>query len=328
MSRGVARTLIALVLSLIAVLGILLPWVIGGELSAPVPRSIGSAPSSLSGAEDVAFHSASGSLIHGWFVSGTTGQGAVLLLHGVRGDRRDMLARAVFLHDLGYTVLLIDFQAHGESPGERITFGDLESRDVVAALTYLQHRASPGERLGVIGVSLGAAAFILAEGRPPVNAVILESMYPTIEQAVTDRLRLHLGPAGPVLAPLLMLQIPYRLGTSLQRLRPIDRMGSVGAPVLILSGTRDQHTTLEEAYTLFAAAHAPKSFWAVAGAAHVNLHTYAKAEYERRVAAFLGAELHSTVLSPVSAEKSRPELGRRVRQGPRGLPIAYVAAAL
>jgi pimeloyl-ACP methyl ester carboxylesterase len=90
-----------------------------------------------------------------------------------------MLSRAEFLQRSGYSVLLIDFQAHGESTGQHSTFGDLESRDVVAALELLRLEL-PGERLGVIGVSLGAAAFVLAEGRPKVDAAVLESMYPTI----------------------------------------------------------------------------------------------------------------------------------------------------
>jgi fermentation-respiration switch protein FrsA (DUF1100 family) len=116
-------------------------------------------------------------------------------------------------------------------------------------------------------------------------------MYPTIDQAVSDRLRLHLGPLGPAFAPLLMMQFQARLGTSPERLRPIDHVGFIGAPVFILTGTRDQHTAVEEARAIFAAAHAPKAIWEVDGAAHVNLHSYAKAEYERRVGAFLGAYL-------------------------------------
>ena len=287
MPRG-ARVVLGFALTFFVMLGGL-AWVVGGELSAPAPRSIGAPPASL-GAEAITFPSASSSLIHGWYVPGSTGQGAVLLLHGVRGDRRDMLSRAEFLHGLRYSVLLFDFQASGESPGDRITFGDRESLDVVAALTELKRRA-PGEHVGVIGVSLGAAAFVLAKGRPPVDAVILESMYPTIEQAVQDRLRLHLGPVGAVLAPLLMMQIHARLGISADRLRPIDQVGMIEAPVLIISGTRDEHTTLEEARAIFAAAHAPKTFWAVEDAAHVNMHSYAKAEYERRVGEFLARNL-------------------------------------
>ena len=296
MSR-LARILLAVLAIVMTVAG--LAWVAGGVLSAPAQRLVGTPPADL-GAENVVFPSASGSQIHGWFAPGTAGRGAVLLLHGVRGDRRDMVSRAEFLHRLGYAVLLIDFQAHGESPGDRITFGDRESRDVVAALSYLQQRA-PGERLGALGESLGAASLVLAEGRPHVDAVILESMYPTIEQAVVDRLRLHLGPAGPVLAPLLLAQFQPRLGTRVERLRPIDHMGSLGAPVLILSGTLDKHTTFEEARAIFAAAHPPKEFWAVEGAAHVNLHSYAKAEYERRVSAFLGAHLESEAMKTQEA---------------------------
>jgi fermentation-respiration switch protein FrsA (DUF1100 family) len=271
-------------------------WFAGGALSAAVPRVVGSPPAILD-AVNVSFPSASHSVVHGWLSRGTGGQGAVLLLHGVRADRRDMLSRAEFLHRLGFSVLLIDFQAHGESPGERITFGDRESRDVVAALRFL-HQSVPGERVGVIGVSLGAAAFVLAENRPPVQAVVLESMYPTVEQAVVDRLRLHLGRVGPVLAPLLLVQLRPRLGIEADRLRPIDRMGRIGAPVLVISGTRDQHTSLAEAQAVFAAASEPKEFWAVEGAAHVNLHRFAGENYERRVAGFLAKYLRGPGMTP------------------------------
>lgn len=266
-----------------------LTWALGGELSAAVPHSIGAPPPSLR-AQDVRFASDSGSLIHGWFAPGIPGRGAVLLLHGVRADRRDMLSRAELLHRLGFAVLLIDFQAHGESPGKRITFGYLESRDVTAALTELQARVH-GERLAVIGVSLGAAAFVLSDRRPMVDAVVLESMYPTIEQAVSDRLRLYLGAAGSMLTPLLTLQFQPRLGITTEQLRPIDRIASIDAPVLIIHGTLDRHTSIEEARAVFTAAREPKLFWAVDGAAHVNLHLYAKAEYERRVTAFLNTYL-------------------------------------
>ena len=296
--RTLTRRLSLVALAVIVVV-VGFAWVAGGELSAPVPRSIGSPPPSLGG-QDVVFTSGSGSSVHGWFVRCESGQGAVLLLHGVRGDRRDMQSRAEFLHARRYSVLLIDFQAHGESPGAQITFGARESLDVTAALINLQ-RWVPGEPIGVIGVSLGAAAFVLAENRPAVNAVVLESMYPTVEQAVSDRLRLHLGPVGPMLAPLLLVQIRPRLGIGIDQLRPIDRVGAIGAPVFILSGTLDQHTSIGEARALFAAASKPKDFWAVEGAAHVNLHNYAKEEYERRVLSFLETNMKRRDAAAVTA---------------------------
>jgi fermentation-respiration switch protein FrsA (DUF1100 family) len=186
--------------------------------------------------------------------------------------------------------LLIDFQAHGENRGSRITFGDLESRDVTAALQYLHHKL-PDEPVAVIGASLGAAAFVLAEDRPPVAAVVLEQMYPTIQQAVAGRARQYLGPLGPVFAPLLMAQMQSRLEIPANRLRPIERMAQLGAPVLIVNGTQDRYTSIEDARALFAAASDPKELWAVQGAGHVNLYAFAKAQYEQRVGEFLARYL-------------------------------------
>ena len=193
MTRTVRRT-VAIAAAFALVVGLVFSWFVGGELVAPVPRSMGNPPVDLV-AHAVTFRSESGSTIHGWLSSGVSGHGVVLLLHGVRGSRLDMVSRAEFLHRLGYSVLLMDFQAHGESPGGKITFGHLESLDVEAALRFLNDQF-PGERIGIIGTSMGAAAVVLAEHRPQVQAIIMESMYPTIDQATQDRLRLYLGQVG------------------------------------------------------------------------------------------------------------------------------------
>jgi pimeloyl-ACP methyl ester carboxylesterase len=278
--------------AVIAVVVIAATWLAAGELTDPANRDIGRPPLDLE-ASNITFASGSGTLIHGWLSHGKPGQGAVLLLHGLRGDRRDMLSRAKFLRARGYSVLLIDFQTHGESRGSEITFGDLESRDVTAAIQYMHHKL-PDEQVAVIGASLGAAAFVLAEERPVVAAVVLEQMYPTIQQAVAGRARLRLGPLGPVFAPLLMLQMQSQLKIPANRLRPIERLPQIGAPVLIVNGTQDSYTSIDDARAELAAASNPKELWAVQGAGHVDLHAFAKAQYEQRVGDFLGRYLRST----------------------------------
>ena len=197
-----------------------------------------------------------------------------------------MVERARLLAGNGYAVLLIDLPAHGESSGDRITFGLREAEGVKAALAYLRQEL-PGERIGVVGVSLGAASFVLSKAEPPPNAVVLESMYPTIAAAVTDRLTRRLGNAGKILAPVLLWQLPLRLGISADDLRPIEAIASVKAPVLVASGTKDEHTTLAESRRLFEAAREPKEFWPVEGAAHVDLYAYSPKAYESRVLPFL-----------------------------------------
>ncbi len=224
--------------------------------------------------------------VRGWLVRGVRGGGIVLLVHSIRSNRVEMLSRARFLNEQGYGALLIDLQAHGETPGDRITFGLRESENVEAAVAYLRN-AFPGERIAAIGVSLGAAAIVLAKKPLKLDAVVLESLHPTIKEAVENRLRLHLGQFGPILAPLLLSQISLRLNISPDELNPINRIGDLNAPLLLISGTDDRHTTVAETQRLFDAARQPKELWIVPGGGHFNMHTYAGKEYEEHISSFL-----------------------------------------
>ena len=266
-------------------------WTAGTVLTSRVDQSVGGPPNDLA-ARPVQFQSQSGAVIHGWFIPGTKGAGAIILMHGVRANRLAMLDRARFLANAGYSVLLFDFQAHGESTGEHITFGYLESRDARAAVEFLR-TASPGEKIGVIGVSMGGAATLLASPPLDVDAIVLEMVYPTIKQAVTNRLTMRLGPLSSVLTPLLTVQLKLRFGFSSDELNPVDKVGGITVPKLFIVGAEDQHTTLAESQQLFAAAAEPKELWIVEGAKHVDLHTLKKEEYERRVLSFFKDRLAS-----------------------------------
>lgn len=259
-------------------------FLVGEVLSHPAHMTIGQPPSDLH-AVSVEMYSASGQPVFGWMVRGRPGVGAVLLLHGVRANRIEMLDRARFLGSLGYSVLLIDLPAHGESAGEHITYGIAESQGVAAALAYLSHEL-PAENIGVIGVSLGAASFVLSKPTVPLSAVVLESMYPTIQEAVADRLDIYLGPLGPSLAPFLLWQLPLRLGISAEQLRPIVALPLLHAPLMVVAGSVDRHTTLAETKRIYAAANEPKEMWIVESAAHVDLYAFNPKAYEEKVATF------------------------------------------
>ncbi len=273
----------------VCLLGLIFVWNIGSVLVAPSHHPVASPPPNLH-AVPVEFPSASGARIHGWLVAGQTNRGAIILMHGVHSDRRSMIARTEWLSRLGYTVLLFDFQAHGESLGTNITFGFLESRDVTAAVNFV-HEKCPGAKIGVIGVSMGAAAALLAEPPLPVDAMVLESSFPTILEATADRMRERFGFFGRLATPLLTCQLKPRLGVALMDLRPIDHAGKITVPKFFIAGAADMLTTAAESHALFAAAAEPKKFWLVAGAAHVDIHAFARAEYERRVLEFLAPRL-------------------------------------
>jgi fermentation-respiration switch protein FrsA (DUF1100 family) len=277
-------------LALLVVLGVVGAYLAGEWLTAPAHTVVG-APPGDTGWLEVRFEDDSGVPLRGWFGDGKPGRGAVILMHSIHADRRQMLRRARFLQAKGLAVLLFDLQAHGESGGTAITFGVRESRSAAAALEYVRKRL-PEERVAVIGTSLGGAACLLGDGPVSADAMILEGVYSTIERAVENRLKRYFGRLGAMGTPILTCQLPMRLGVPVAGLRPVDAIRRVRCPVFVLGGmldehTVDEHTVAEETRALFDAAPEPKESWLIEGAAHVDLHDYAGAEYERRVLAFL-----------------------------------------
>ena len=198
-----------------------------------------------------------------------------------------MVRRAQFLRAAGYAALLIDFQATGESPGDAITFGWRERHDVLAAERFLKQRL-PGVPLAAVGSSLGGAAALLAT--PPLNvqALILEAVYPSIDVAVENRLRIRVGSLASILAPLLLWQLPVRIDATREQLRPIDHITLLRCPVLVIGGTADRHTTESDTRRLYAAASEPKELWLLPGVAHVDFLDVAGDTYRDRVLGFLG----------------------------------------
>ena len=271
----------ALLLVLVLV-GIIL---VGWTLVRPVQKRVGDPPPDLN-AHTVNFKSDSGTEVAGWWCPVEHDRGAVLLLPGVRANRLSMVERARFLRHAGYSTLLIDLQATGETHGDRITFGWKESRDVLAAVNFIR-ATQPTSRVAIIGSSLGGAAALLAIPPLSVDALVLEAVYPSIDVATQNRLENYLGFLGRAITPFFLAQFRTRLGISTSDLRPIDHINKVSCPIFFMSGEKDRRTRPEETRMLSSTAYSPNQVWLVPEAGHVDLHRAARAEYEARVLAFL-----------------------------------------
>jgi len=263
-------------------------WLVGGALLKPANRSVGPPPDDLP-IESTTFASESGSEIATWRLPADGSRATILLLHPIRGNRRSMLSRARLFYNAGYEVVLVDLQAHGASLGEAITIGHLERYDVRAAVDFVRS-ISPNRKIAVVGRSLGGAAALLASPLQ-IDALVLESVYPTVEEAVHDRVEMRVGPLAHLLAPALLCQLPLRLGISADDLRPIEHIANFDCPILITSGDLDQHTTLAETQQMFDAAQEPKQSVVFQGAAHVDLVEFDAKTYKREVLSFLADAL-------------------------------------
>ena len=271
-------------------LGTSTAWWIGGRLVESANRAIDGVPADLP-VQDVTFASESGSQIAGWLSTVNDSKGVVVLAHPIRGSRLAVVERAKMFRDTGYSTLMIDLQAHGESFGEHITLGHLERHDVRAAVSYAKAQL-PGQPVIVLGWSLGGAAALI--GSPlEIDALVLESVYPDVHRAVHNRLEMRIGAMRHVAGPALLMQLRPRLGVSTDDLRPIDFISKAECPVLVLAGTEDQHTTIAESRELFAAAVAPKEMCEFAGASHENLYRFDAELYRDTVLRFVESSISS-----------------------------------
>lgn len=118
--------------------------------------------------------------IHATFYQGTADAGTVLLCHGHGVNLYYMDDMVSFLRKVGFSLLLLDFRAHGRSGGRLCPIGLHEWQDIKAVLAKAEELGywSKSLPLAAYGRSMGAAALINgAEKLPEIKAFILESSF-------------------------------------------------------------------------------------------------------------------------------------------------------
>ncbi len=238
--------------------------------------------------ETVRFPARDGLKLEGWFVPCPGATKAVVLLHGYGCIRTQLLARAKLFHDQGYAVLLYDARGHGRSEGELVSFGYYEKSDVLGALDWL--RAKGFGEIGCLGISMGGATLaMMGPELTGVKWVVIESVYPTLTNAVDQRFRRSYRMPGWLGGMLMVPFAEWRLGLKAKNVSPREGIAGLRCPVFVMTGDLDEHTLHEKAREVFDHAKEPKQWWLVPGAAHVDLYGFAKAEYEKRLLGFVGA---------------------------------------
>ncbi len=279
----------AVVAILLLVILFVATWLVAAKIVTPAMQSVGPPPSGLQ-FESSELTGADGSTVACWYSFLPDSKSTIVLLHPLRGNRNSMVDRAKMFLAAGYSVVLVDQQAHGESPGEYITAGYLERFSAMAAVDFA-HVSNPNHRVGVVGWSLGGAAALMAEPIA-VDAIVLESVYPSIDQAIHDRVAIRFGIFGARwVAPLIVWQASRLLEISSKQLCPIDHIGDVGCPILIAAGGLDQRTRLDETKAMFAAANDPKGLVIFEGAAHEDLFAFDATKYRTEVLGFFARHL-------------------------------------
>jgi pimeloyl-ACP methyl ester carboxylesterase len=194
--------------------------------------------------------------------------GTVFVLHGIRADKEacrgwgEMLARA------GFRAVLVDLRGHGRSTGDFLTFGVVESRDLVQVLDALETRGLTLGDVGVLGYSYGGGIGIEWAGIDPrVKAVVAVAPFASLRDVVPGYVSML--PAGFVSGAIDLAG--KRGGFDPDEASPVLAMGHTGAPVLLIHGGDDQHVPPWHSRRIFDARPNRTQLLLVAGASHATI---------------------------------------------------------
>lgn len=236
--------------------------------------------------EEVTFTATDGLALRGWWIPAPGSDRAVIILHGHGGSMDWDVHRAPPFHQAGFGVLLFDFRAHGRSQGRLATFGYLERRDVLGAVSFLKSRGI--RRIGLLGFSYGGmAAMLAAPDCPEVRAVVTDGGPARLRTALVGR-GLEMGLPRWLVMPLAWLTIgitSVRLGANLFHYEPVRWVGKLSPrPILFIHGELDQYCS--DFDELFAAAGEPKEAWRLPDVGHTKASEVYPEEFRRRVIEF------------------------------------------
>lgn len=196
--------------------------------------------------QDVFLESDDGVTLHGWFIPGRSAR-ALLFFHGNAGNISHRLDSIRLFHDLGLSVLIIDYRGYGQSKGRTTERGIY--RDADATWRYLiEDRGLVASDIVIFGRSLGASvASQLAAKQKPL-ALIVESSFTSV----------------PDIAQELYPWLPARWLTRLEHATR-DYVHDVQCPVLVVHSRDDEIIPFHHGEAIYSSANEPRTLLTIRG---------------------------------------------------------------
>ncbi len=193
-------------------------------------------PPHLSTAESVTFESDDGTQLHGWFipaegVASPADAPTILHVHGNAGNIESHVWFTEYLPPAGFNVFIFDYRGYGRSEGKARSRGPLIA-DTNAALNAILQRddVDPG-RIGMYGQSLGGSiALNLMADRSEIRAAVIESAFASWREMAASAV----GSNPPGFLSRLLAKMLIK-----DDHRPVDAIGRIDRPILLLHGTAD-----------------------------------------------------------------------------------------
>ncbi len=214
----------------------------------------------------------------------------VILTHGIGSDKWGAMKFGEMFQREGFNLLLYDHSKHGQSGGNRISYGHFEKEDLAQVVSFARKRYPEG-MLGVHGESYGAATAglhaAMNETDEAVSFYIMDCSYSDIYNLFAYHLEKDYGIPNLFIVDFANWITQWRQGFGFEDMSPINAMSQASTPILFIHGAKDTFTPARMTEELYQAKHGPKRMHLFEQAGHgQSFNNYPEA-YEETVHMFL-----------------------------------------
>lgn len=186
-------------------------------------------------------------------------RGTVLALHGIRDSKRSLLSLGRRLAAAGFRAVLPDHRGHGRSTGKWLSYGAVESKDLVQLLNHLDSRGLLVQPVGAMGFSYGAATAIQLAGKDPrLKAVVAVASFTDLYRVVRSYIRFYVPVLGPLIPDSSIDEAVDKAGKQAgfdpREASPLRAIRTSRARVLLIYGGQDRRIPADNGRDLHRAA--------------------------------------------------------------------------
>lgn len=219
----------------------------------------------------ITIRSRDGLQLVGKYYAGQPGKPLILFFHGYRSTgERDASGGFWYCREKGYSLLMVDQRAHGESEGRTISFGIKERYDCLDWINEILRRFGPETEILLSGISMGGATVLMAAELPlppQVKGIWADCGFASPEGVLRETIRRRNWPEA-VFYPLVSLSARLFGGFRVEERTALDAVRHAKIPILLIHGEEDRIVPCHMAHALRDACASAVTLLTVPGAAH------------------------------------------------------------
>lgn len=226
-----------------------------------------------------------------WFPQGDMKK-VVICFHGYTSKgMSDYIGLSGYYMKHGYSMLLVDERAHGESEGKYIGFGCLDRMDALKWIDWVIGECGEDVQILLHGTSMGGATVLMTSGLElpsQIKGIISDCGFTSPKEVFTHVLKsmIHLPPFP-------MMQIAdfinrKNAGYGLDDCNAAREVQKAKVPILLIHGSGDTFVPSSMCETIYENCASPKQKLIIEGAAHAESYYKDTEAYEDAMNKFIG----------------------------------------